>query len=221
MLLGMLVLLMLGLGFGSASLPRTVAQTSKPTASRLYQLEFVQESNCDYGSWLFPWAVVLDNSTVVVQPANATLPVAYNGAHLTSDANYSTIVFSVLDGRYNYTIAPNDPFNGEQSGTVTVDGSDVQVEVWDFITAMGCSSTSTTTSTSSITTATVLVATTTTVVSTVSGTVTTVTTTVPGTATTVTSAGASSGLLYGVSAVAVIFILATGVLATSGRKPAP
>lgn len=219
MLVGMLFLLALGLGFGSASLPRAVAQASKPTASRQYQLEFVQESNCYYGSWLLPWGVVLDNSTVVVQPSNATLPLTYSGAHLTSHANYSTIVFSVPDGTYNYTIAPKDPFNGEQSGTVTVDGSDIQVQVGDYITAMGCSSTLTTMSTSSIATATVLVATTTTVVSTVSGTVTTITTTVPGTATTVTSAGASSGLLYGVSAVAVIFIVTTGVLATSGRKP--
>jgi hypothetical protein len=219
----MLVLVILGLGFGSVFLPRTVAQTSKQTTSQLYQLEFVQESNCFYGSWLLPWAVVLDNSTVVVQPSNATLPLTYSGAHLTSDSNYSTIVFSVPNGTYNYTIVPKDPFNPEQSGNLTVDGSDVQVQVGEFITAMGCSSTTTTTTSTSTPTATILVATTTTIVSTISGTVTTITTTMPGTATTITSTsstGVSSGLLYGVVAVAAIFMIATGYLAMRGRRPA-
>jgi hypothetical protein len=221
MVVVMLILLMLGLGFGSAFFPRIVAQTSKQTTSQLYQLEFVQESNCPYGSWLFPWAVVLDNSTVVVQPSNATLPLTYGGTHLTSDSNYSTIVFSVPDGTYNYTVVPNDPFNPEQSGNVTVDGSDVQVQVGEYITAMGCSSTTTTTSSTSTHTATILVATTITIVSTISGTVTTITTTIPGTAATITSStGLSSGLLYGVAAVAVIFIIATSYLAMRGRKPA-
>lgn len=213
------------LGFGPPVLPPAAAQTSRQTTSQLYQLEFVQESNCYYGSWLFPWAVVLDNNTVVVQPSNATLPVTYGeGSLLTSDSNYSTIVFSVPNGTYTYAILPKDPFNGEQSGNVTVDGTDVQVQVGQFITAMGCSSTTTTTSstTSSVTT-TILVATTTTIVSTISGTVTTFTKTIPGTATTITSTsftGTGSGLLYGVAAVAVIFMIATGILATRERKPA-
>jgi hypothetical protein len=193
----MLVLLVLGLGFGSVFFPRTVAQNSKQTTSQLYQLEFVQESNCAYGSWLFPWAVVLDNSTVVVQPSNATLPLTYSGTHLTSDSNYSTIVFSVPNGTYNYTIVPNDPFNPEQSGNVTVAGSDVQVEVGEYITAMGCSSTTTSTSSTAATI---------TVVSTYISTSISTTT--------------NSTALYGVAAIAVIFIVVTGYLATRGRKPA-
>ena len=219
----MVVFLILGLGFSSVFFPRTVAQTPKQATSQLYQLEFAQESNCYYGSWLLPWAVVLDNSTVVVQPSNATLPLTYSGTHLTSDSNYSTIVFSVPNGTYNYAIVPNDPFNPEQSGNVTVDGSEVQVQVGEFITAMGCSSTTTTTSSTITATATILVATTTTIVSTISGTVTTITTTIPGAATTITSTsptGASWGLLYGVAAVAVVFILATSYLSIRGRKPA-
>jgi hypothetical protein len=223
---GTLLLLMLGLGFGSVLFPRAIAQPSKQTTSQLYQLEFLQESNCPYGSWLFPWAVVLNNSSVIVQPSNATLPVTYDEApiSLTSDINYSTIWFSVPNGTYNYTVLPKDPFNAEQSGNVTVDGTDVEVQVWEFITAMGCSSTTTTTSATTTVTATILVATTTTIVSTISGTITTITTTVPGTATTITSAsstGVNSGLLYAVAAVAAIFIIATGYLAMRVRKPAP
>ena len=109
--------------------------------SQLCQLEFVQESNYAYESWLVPWAVVLDNSTMLVQPSNATLPLTYNGAHLTSNSNYSAIWFSVPDGSYDYTVLPSS-FRGEmQSGTVTIVGSNVVVQVSAFITAMSCSST--------------------------------------------------------------------------------
>jgi hypothetical protein len=56
------------------------------------------------------------------------------------------------------------------------------------------------------------------------GGVTTITTTLPGGATTITSTTTGGGVdpttLYGVAAVAVIFIIATGFLAMRGRKPA-
>ena len=115
--------------------------SSDNETSQLYQLEFVQESNCAYGSWLLPWAVVLDNSTMLVQPSNATLPLTYNGANLTSNSNYSTIWFSVPDGTYDYSVLPSNFHGQEQSGTVTIAGSNVLVQVSAFITAMGCSST--------------------------------------------------------------------------------
>jgi glucose dehydrogenase len=57
------------------------------------------------------------------------------------------------------------------------------------------------------------------------GGVTTITTTLPGGATTITSTTTGGGVdpttLYGVAAVAVIFIIATGFLAVRGRKPSP
>jgi glucose dehydrogenase len=57
------------------------------------------------------------------------------------------------------------------------------------------------------------------------GGVTTITTTVGGTATTITSTTTGGGVdpttLYGVAAVAIIFIIATGFLAVRGRKPSP
>jgi len=108
---------------------------------RLYQLEFIQESNCPYGSWLVPWGVTLDSHAVEVQPSNATLPLSYGGARLTSDSNYSTIGFSVRNGMYDYTILPKNFSGVEQNGTVTVSGGDVQVQISAFITAMGCSTT--------------------------------------------------------------------------------
>jgi hypothetical protein len=121
----------------------TVTSTFAATSgtSQLYQVEFLQESNCFYGSWFIPWAVVLDNQTVVVQPSNATLPLSYNGAPLTGDSNYSTIWFSLPNGTYSYTILPKDPLGSAQSGYVTVDGSEVAVQVYAFVEAMGCSTT--------------------------------------------------------------------------------
>jgi hypothetical protein len=193
-------MLALGLVSGPMFFPRTVAQTPEQTASRLYQLEFVQESNCPYGSYLFPWSVALDNSTVVVEPSNATPPVTWGAeSHLTSDVNYSAIVFSVPSGEYNYSIAPTNPFSREQSGSVTVAGSDVQVEVWAFITAMGCDSTTSTPSAMATTTV--------------------VSTYVSTSVSTSISPTTNSAALYGVMAVALIFVVATGYFAARGRKP--
>jgi len=107
-----------------------------------YQLEFVQESNCPYGSWLIPWAVTIDHQTVT-QPPSASPPLSYSASRLTGNSTYSTILFSLPNGTYNYSILPNDPLGTEQSGSVTVVGSNVVVQVYAFITAMGCSSTST------------------------------------------------------------------------------
>jgi hypothetical protein len=122
----------------------TVTSTSATNSgtSRLYQVEFSQESNCPPGSWLVPWAVVLDDQTIV-QPSNATLPLSSNGIfHFTGDSNYSTIWFSLPNGTYSYTILPDYSLGSHQSGDVTVDGSNIMVQVYAFVTANGCSSTS-------------------------------------------------------------------------------
>jgi len=111
-------------------------------APHLYQLEFVQESNCPYGSWLVPWGVMVNHQTVA-QPPNATLSLSYGTTRLTDNSTYSTILFSLPNGTYNYSILPKDPLGQEQSGNVTVDGSMVVVQVYAFITSMGCSSSTT------------------------------------------------------------------------------
>jgi hypothetical protein len=139
----LVVAILAGAGAGYFISAKTITQTvtSGNESPRLYQLEFIQESNCPYGSWLVPWAVVLDNHMVVVQPSNATLPLSYVGARLTSDSNYSTIWFSVPNGAYDYTILPKNFFGVEQNGTVKVNGGNVQVQISAFVTAMGCSTT--------------------------------------------------------------------------------
>jgi hypothetical protein len=200
----MLVLLALGLGFGSAFFPRTIAQASAQTPSRLYQLEFVQVSSCPYGEWKLPWAVVLDNDTVVVQPSNAPVPLTWDGdSNYTVSgpfSNYTTISFSVPNGTYNYSILPTSPFGDtNQSGSVTIKGSDIQVEVSQFTSVMLCTTSTTTATYTSSTTATITV----------------VSTSISTSIYTTTNSTA----LYGVAAVAAIFIIATGYLAMRSRKP--
>jgi hypothetical protein len=118
--------------------------------SQLYQVEFVQESSCPYGSWLFPWGVMLGSQTVV-QPSNATLPLSYSESHLTSNSSYSTIWFSLPNGTYSYTIIPNDPTGSAQSGNVTVDGTSVVVQVYAFVVSIGCSSSTSSTASTEVT----------------------------------------------------------------------
>jgi hypothetical protein len=115
---------------------------ARTTTSQPYRVEFVQGSNCPYGSWLIPWGVVIDHQTVT-QPPNATLPLSYGATRLTGNSTYSTIWFSLPNGTYAYSILPNNTLGLEQSGNVTVDGSDIVVQVYAFVTSMGCSSTTT------------------------------------------------------------------------------
>jgi hypothetical protein len=122
--------------------------TAATGTSHLYELEFLQESNCPYGSWLIPWAVVLDNETLV-QPSNAAVPTpsSYPDSRLTSNSSYSAIWFSVPDGTYSYTILPDNFFGTVGTGTVAIDGSSVEIQIYAFVTAEGCSTTSTTATT--------------------------------------------------------------------------
>jgi hypothetical protein len=117
---------------------RTVTET---TTSELYQVEFLQGSNCPPGSWLVPWAVVLNGQTVV-QPSNATLPLSYNGSRYTGDSNYSAIWFSLPNGTYNYTILPKNSLGNEQSGSLTISGNGAVIQVYSFSAPFGCPTTS-------------------------------------------------------------------------------
>jgi glucose dehydrogenase len=86
-------------------------------------------------------------------------------------------------------------------------------------TSSGGKASATTTTATSVSTVTKGAATVTTTVGSAGGAA-TVTATLSGGTTTVSSGGTSSTALYGVTAVAVIFIIATGYLAMRGRKPA-
>jgi len=138
----LVVAILAGAGAGYFIRTSSRSAVTSTLTSHLYQVEFIQESNCPYGSWLIPWGVVMNHQTVV-QPSNATLPLSYAANRLTDNSTYSTIWVSLPNGTYTYSILPNDPLGSEQSGNVTVEGSNVVVQVYAFVTSMGCSSTTT------------------------------------------------------------------------------
>ncbi len=157
------VALVAGLGIGSVSFPTTTTTTKTVTtpagAPRLYEVEFAQQGVCSPEVWLAPWAVTLNNQTVV-RPSNATLPLSENsfGAGASGE-NYSVIAFSVPDGTYSYIVYPQS-FLG-QTGNVTVDGSDVLITVHgapvSCTTSTSPTATTTTTTNSTTQTATAIV----------------------------------------------------------------
>jgi hypothetical protein len=123
----------IGIEIGSVSFPRsttstrTVTTTSTGGAPLLYEIEFVQQSACPGGYWLAPWAVILNNQTIV-RPSGAELPLSESGFQAQGNfENYSVISFSVPNGTYSYTVYPEN-FLG-QTGNLTVNGDDTVVEV--------------------------------------------------------------------------------------------
>jgi len=138
----LVVAILAGAGAGYFIGTSTQGTKALTLTSHLYQVEFIQESNCPYGSWLIPWGVVMNHQTVV-QPSNAPLPLSYAASRLTDNSTYSTIWLSLPNGTYTYSIVPNNIFGQEQTGNVTIDGSNAAVQVYTFSTPFGCSTTST------------------------------------------------------------------------------
>jgi hypothetical protein len=102
--------------------------TSSALETRLYDVTFHQSGACSPLAYVAPWSVTLGNETIA-EPSNATLPIPggpYAGGP--ENQNLSTIVFSVPDGVYQYTLSPSGAF-ASPVGSVTVNGSDVSVEV--------------------------------------------------------------------------------------------
>ena len=102
--------------------------TTNPT-SRFYEIIFNETGYCGPPStYPAPWAVSLDNSTVLVQPPSAALPLQQGTiGYSPANKNYSMIIFSVPDGTYNYIVQPSSIFR--QSTSVVVNGSNVIVQV--------------------------------------------------------------------------------------------
>jgi len=117
----------------------SVSTQSSSSHAGLYELEFVQEARCTYGGWVYPWGVLLNGTTsrTIVEPSNETLGLLYNNDP--NNASYSQIVFWVPNGVYNYTVLPSKYFS--QSGTVTILGNNTQINVFQSLLAMGCTST--------------------------------------------------------------------------------
>ena len=114
---------------GAASVSTNPPSSSSHTqaAGQVYKVTFQQMGWCTPPVYTAPWEVTLGNETEV-EPSNATLPIPTNTATESGAfQKYSTIVFSVPDGIYAYTVQ----IAGVQptSGIAVVSGSDVTISV--------------------------------------------------------------------------------------------
>lgn len=132
----------------------TSAQASAiHTSSQVHHnLIFNQTGVCLPPKYLIPWMVVLHSqsglTSTKIQPSSKA-----NFSECCSLSpsfkNYSTIIFTVPDGKYTYSITPNELL--PDSGTVTVAGKDAVVQL--YITITSCGSTTAQSSNATTTTA--------------------------------------------------------------------
>jgi hypothetical protein len=73
-------------------------------------------SSSAFGDYTYPWSVTVDGLTIT-QPPNANFTGDY---HLSANVILSTIVFTVPDGTYNFTISSGNEL-APGSGAVTVE----------------------------------------------------------------------------------------------------
>jgi hypothetical protein len=103
--------------------------------SQISEVTFQQVRYCGQYN-ILPWAVTLDGLTQV-QPHNQSLPLPSNTfSTIVLDQNLTRITFYLPPGTYNYTIIGGSPGGGElfvgngyHSGAVTVNDSDITVNV--------------------------------------------------------------------------------------------
>jgi len=119
-------------GITSVSEDFAVGSASTVMASaggRLYEVIFKQTGDCTPTVYAEPWSVTLGPWTVA-EPSNATLPISTTGgAYDPNLINESTIIFSVPDGQYPYSVDMGAWNIGNPTGVVNVDGADVMVLV--------------------------------------------------------------------------------------------
>ena len=89
---------------------------------------FQQVGACSPTFWGAPWSVTIGNVTRV-QPSDAKLPLDNYSLSGTSNSSLSEITFFLPSGTYDYRVSPSAEFFTPTSGTVTVSGSNVTVEI--------------------------------------------------------------------------------------------
>jgi len=127
-------------GYFSQRTPSANQTATQPTSEvTLYEIIFSQTGVCSPPVFLAPWSVTLENKNYLVEPPNSNLSECCTASP--SSRAYSTIVFSLPDGSYGFTISPN--LLSPQRGTVSVSGHDVTVQVSEEIASCGSATTST------------------------------------------------------------------------------
>ena len=143
-------------GCATTSTSKSTTTTSTTVSNTgPYLLSFNQTIFCGpgsslYGVYFIPWSVTLTSGSYEItkaQPPNSTGTSNYFTS--TKNQSYSSISFSVPDGRYNYTINPTNDFENRQtgasSGTITINGNNATVYVRPNLASCGSTITTTTT----------------------------------------------------------------------------
>jgi hypothetical protein len=85
--------------------------------------------------WAIPWSVTIGNVTKV-QPPGTSLPLTNSTLmDTTNNLNLTVLVFSLPDGRYNFTVNPTSfslagpDYFLPDSGVVDVNGTNVLIQV--------------------------------------------------------------------------------------------
>ena len=107
----------------------SASTSTAPAGGRLYEVIFKQSGDCTPTIYAEPWSVTLGPWTVA-EPSNATLPISTSGgAYDPNLVNESTIIFSVPNGQYSYSVDMGGWNIGNPTGVVNVDGADLMVLV--------------------------------------------------------------------------------------------
>ncbi len=96
--------------------------------SSLHCVVFQQLGACSPEFWGIPWSVTIGNMTEV-QPPGTPLPLNNYGLDGTLNSNLTVIVFSLPNGHYNFSVSPSAAFFTPTTGSVSVSGSDVLVQI--------------------------------------------------------------------------------------------
>jgi len=108
-----------------------VKSSSNSLTGELYELRFNQTGVCNPPIYIIPWSVTLSNGMTITEPSPGTGPVSECCSGSPS-SNYSSIIFSVPNGSYSYSVGgrgtPFYPLSGSPTtGNVTVNGDDMTV----------------------------------------------------------------------------------------------
>lgn len=117
-----------GTSFSSTVLVQILPPTSTTSngSAQLHKVTFQQEGACSPSVYVAPWSVTLGTITEA-EPPGTPLPILNGGYSAGPEpSSIYTIVFSVPNGTYQYSVRPQGAFYA-YSGTVTVNGADVLI----------------------------------------------------------------------------------------------
>lgn len=112
--------------YGAPGLYADHQSTSTGSTSPVYNVIFEQSAACSSSFWGEPWGVTVSGVTKT-QPPGTTLPIT--SLQSSTDASLSEITFSLHDGSYQYMVDPSANYFTPSSGSFTVSGSGLVIQI--------------------------------------------------------------------------------------------